>query len=136
MNERVQEILKNATDVQRRFVVQRLAPGCIDAAKAARALKLNVSTPHKWPNLEELEEAVTLLQLEKVEAAAMVMQELALDAVDALKRALRGKSSVSAAKAILDRAGLPAQTNVDVTSKGQSLTPIAFVEIVTPDDGE
>ena len=127
MNERVQEILKNATDVQRRFVVQRLAPGCIDAAKAARALKLNVSTPHKWPNLEELEEAVTLLQLEKVEAAAMVMQELALDAVDALKRALRGKSSVSAAKAILDRIGLPAQSAVDITSGGQPIQATIYI---------
>jgi len=131
MNERVQEILKNATDVQRRFVVQRLAPGCIDAAKAARALKLNVSTPHKWPNLEELEEAVTLLQLEKVEAAAMVMQELALDAVDALKRALKGKSSVSAAKAILDRIGLPAQSAVDITSGGQPIQATIYI----PDNG-
>ena len=131
MNERVQEILKNATDVQRRFVAQRLAPGCIDAAKAARALKLNVSTPHKWPNLEELEEAVTLLQLEKVEAAAMVMQELALDAVDALRRALRGKSSVSAAKAILDRIGLPAQSAVDITSGGQPIQATIYI----PDNG-
>jgi len=127
MNERVQEILKNATDIQRRFVVQRLAPDCIDAAKAARALKLNVSTPHKWDNLDDLEEAVTLLQLEKVEAAAMVMQELALDAVDALKRALRGKSAVSAAKAILDRIGLPAQSAVDITSGGEPIKATIYI---------
>ena len=127
MNERVQEILKSATDIQRRFVVQRLAPDCIDAAKAARALKLNVSTPHKWDNLEELEEAVTLLQLEKVEAAAMVMQELALDAVDALRRALKGKSAVSAAKAILDRIGLPAQSAVDITSGGEPIKATIYI---------
>ena len=127
MNERVQEILKNATDIQRRFVVQRLAPDCIDAAKAARALKLNVSTPHKWDNLDDLEEAVTLLQLEKVEAAAMVMQELALDAVDALRRALKGKSAVSAAKAILDRIGLPAQSAVDITSGGEPIKATIYI---------
>ena len=127
MNERVQEILKSATDIQRRFVVQRLAPDCIDAAKAARALKLNVSTPHKWDNLEELEEAVTLLQLEKVEAAAMVMQGLALDAVDALRRALKGKSAVSAAKAILDRIGLPAQSAVDITSGGEPIKATIYI---------
>jgi len=127
MNERVQEILKSATDIQRRFVVQRLAPDCIDAAKAARALKLNVSTPHKWDNLDDLEEAVTLLQLEKVEAAAMVMQELALDAVDALRRALKGKSAVSAAKAILDRIGLPAQSAVDITSGGEPIKATIYI---------
>lgn len=131
MDARVQEILKSATDIQRRYVVQRLAPDCIDAAKAARALKLNVSTPHKWPNLEELEEAVTLLQLEKVEAAAMVMQELALDAVEALKKALKGKSAVSAAKAILDRIGLPAQSAVDVTSGGEPIKAVVYI----PDNG-
>jgi hypothetical protein len=131
MDPRAQEILERATDIQRRYVVQRLDPQCTDIAKAARALKIHTSTPHHWDNLEELEEAVVLLQMDIVDAARLSLQELALDAVGALKRALNGRSAVSAAKTILDRIGLPAQTNVDVTSNGETIKATIYI----PDNG-
>jgi len=48
MDPRVQEILADATDIQRRYVTQRLTSR--DPAKAARALGISRSTPHKWSN--------------------------------------------------------------------------------------
>ena len=136
MDSRVQEILADATDIQRRYVTQRLISR--DPAKAARALGISRSTPHKWPNFQELEEAVGLLLLDAVEAARLALKDLALDAVQALGQALKdgGGPSVAAARAVFDRIGLPAMSQVDLTTKGQSLQPISFVEVVSPDDGE
>jgi len=131
---RVIAVFKNATETQQRYIQARLVTDSIpDACKEAH---IHRSTPYKWPNLDELEEAVTLLRLDKLEATRMALENELLEAVKALRRALKGKgtAAVSAARAILDRAGFPAQSAVDVTTKGQSLTPISFVEIVTPED--
>jgi hypothetical protein len=124
MDERVQEILDNATDIQHEYVIARLTHR--DPAKAARALGLNRSTPHNWDNLGELEEAVRLLRRDAIEAARLALRGLAMDAVVAVGQVLRNKHSsdaatVSAAKAVWDRIGLPAQSAVDVTSGGEPL---------------
>lgn len=131
MDPRVAEILETATDIQRRYVKARLVHP--DVAKAARSLGIARSTPHKWPNLVELEEAVTLLYNDVIEAAKMALEDLALEAVRALKTALGdgGTASVQAARAILDRIGLPAQSNVDVTSGGETIRAVVYI----PDNG-
>ena len=133
MHSRAEEILNRATDIQYQYVIKRLTHP--NMARAARALGLSRSTPTKWDNLDELEEAVILLRPDVIEAAKMALVELALEAVGALGDALEDKAHrVRAAQTILDRAGLPAQSNVDVTSGGERLQPISFVEIVPPDD--
>lgn len=131
MNERVQEILSQATDSQRRYVRARLTYP--DPAKAARSLGWNRTTPHKWKNFEDLEEAVTLMDAEIIDAAKERLARLIPVALDALERAAKGKGapSVTAAKAILDRTGLPAQSNLDVTSGGEAIKALVYI----PDNG-
>ena len=133
MDPRAKEILDRASDTQYKYVIARLTHPTRSAA--ARSIGMNRSSPSNWDNLAELEEAVFLLRPDVIEAAKLALVELALDAVGALGDALGDKAHrVRAAQAILDRVGLPAASSVDVTSKGQSLTPIAFVEVVPPDD--
>ena len=55
-----------------------------DSAKAARALGIHRSTPRKWDNLDELEEAVDLLYADVIEATKMTLEDLGLDAARAL----------------------------------------------------
>lgn len=131
MNQRVQEILSQATDAQRRYVRARLVHP--DPAKAARSLGWHRTTPHKWANFDELEEAVTLMDAEIIDAAKEKLASLIPVALDALERAARGKGpqSVTAARAILNRAGLPAQSNLDVTSGGEPIKAVIYI----PDNG-
>lgn len=136
MDPRVQEILESATDIQQDYIRARLIHP--NMARAAKSLGLNRSTPIKWDNLDEIEEAVAILRRDAVEAARLALQDLALEAVQTLKAVLQGKggAAVRAADSILDRVGIPKQSAVDVTSKGQSVQPITFVEIAPPSDGE
>ena len=136
MNPRVEEILARASDTQRRYVRARMAHP--NPAAAARALGWNRTTPHKWSNFEELEEAVKLMDIDDIARARQRLVDLIPVALDALERAAKGRgaTSVTAARAILDRTGLPAQTAVDVTSGGERLTPISFVEIVPPEEDD
>lgn len=121
MDPRVEKILAEATDIQRRYVHARLAYD--NPAAAARFLGLHRTTPHKWENLPDLEEAVSILLLDAIEAARLGLQELAIEATRTLARALKGSGapSVAAARAVFDRIGLPAQSQVDVTSGGEPL---------------
>jgi hypothetical protein len=116
--------------MQYNYVIARMTHP--DPAKAARAIGLASRSPHNWDNLDELEEAVRLLRPDVVEAAKLAIVELALDAVAALGAALGDKAHrVRAAQAILDRAGLPAQSAVDVTSGGEPIKATIYI----PDNG-
>jgi len=119
MDSRVQDILDRATETQQRYIKARLVHP--SPAQAAKALGLHRTTPHKWDNLDELEEAVALMLADTLEAAKAKLESLVPVALDALERAAkgRGQTSVTAARAILDRAGLPAQSQVDVTTGGE-----------------
>ena len=131
MDPRVEEILANASDVQRAYVRARfLHP---NPAAAARAIGLHRTTPSKWSNLAELEKAVTLMDISIIAAAKEKLEEMIPTALDALERAAkgRGNTSVTAARAILDRAGLPAQSAVDVTSGGEPIKATIYI----PDNG-
>jgi len=131
VNPRVAEIFKSATETRQRYIQARLV--CDTLPEACNAVHIHRSTPHKWPNLDELEEAVTLLRLDKLEATRMALENELLEAVKALRRALKGKgtAAVSAARAILDRAGFPAQSAVDVTSGGEPIRATIYI----PDNG-
>ena len=135
MDPRAKEILDRATDIQYQYVIKRLSHPT--RSSAARALGLNRSSPSHWDNLDELEEAVFLLRPDVIEAAKLALLDMVLsDTLTAILDVIQhgnDASRVTAIKAIWDRVGLPAQSNVDVTSKGQGLTPISFVEIVPPD---
>ena len=131
MDQQIIDILSNASDVQQQYVKARLTHDSV--AKAALSLNLHRSTPHKWDNLDDLERAVALLQLDLMEATRIALENELLEAVAALARGIRGKgaTSVAAAKAILDRAGFPAQTAVDVTSGGEPIRATIYI----PDNG-
>jgi len=118
VNAQVQEILDNATDIQRRYVRARLLHS--DTAKAARSLGLHKSTPHKWANLDELEEAAALMLSDTIEAAKEKLESLVPVALEALERAAKGKGaqSVAAAKEILARTLGPVPTWVEGAGGG------------------
>lgn len=125
------EIFRNATDIQQAYVQARLLYD--NNAQAAASLGIHRSTPTKWANIVELEEAITLLRLDKLSATQMALEELLLEAVAALRRAVKGKgaASVAAARAVLDRAGFPAMSAVDVTSGGEQVKATIYI----PDNG-
>ena len=127
----------DATESQRSYVYARLIHSSLP--KAARAIGLTRTTPHHWDNLPELEEAVSLLRADMIEATKLALTNISLDAAKAIADILRdgrGDSAVvAAARAVWDRIGLPAMSNMDLTTKGQSLNPINYVEIA-PEDGE
>jgi hypothetical protein len=129
---RVIEIFKNANDIQQSYVHARLLYD--NNAQAAASLGIHRSTPTKWANIVELEEAISLLKLDKVNATQMAIQDSLLSAVWALRRAIEGKgstASVAAARAILDRGGFPAMSAVDVTSGGEQVKATIYI----PDNG-
>jgi len=131
MNPRVTEILERATPQQRLFVFKRLTNTSIP--KAAHAMGINRTTPHHWDNLDELEEAVDLLSFDLLPAAHAALESLAMDAVQALARGLVRKdaASIRAAEAVLDRIGLPAMRNIDLTSLGEQIQAVVYI----PDNG-
>jgi hypothetical protein len=129
-------ILEAATDIQRRYVMARVL-GARGIADAARQLHIHRSTPHQWDNLEDLERVVISVQIDQVDGARWALTNLSVEAVQALQKGLGERSNrIPAANSILDRVGIPKQSAVDVTSKGQSLTPIQFVEIDSDASGE
>jgi hypothetical protein len=119
MDQRVQEILDNATDIQHEYVIARLT--CPNSSRAAKAIGLHRASPYNWDNLEELEEAVRLLRRDAVEAARLALQGLALDAVATLGGVQGGTSTaaINAANSILDRVGLPKQNDVKHSGAGE-----------------
>jgi hypothetical protein len=122
MDQRVQEILDNATTIQKRYVIARLTHP--NVSRAANAIGLHRASPYNWDNLEELEEAAALMMTDVVEATKAALAARSLNAVVNIERVLKSKNYpavVSAAKAIWDRIGLPAQSAVDVTSGGEPL---------------
>jgi len=128
VDQRVQEILDNATDIQRRYVRARLVQD--NLAKAARAIGIHRTTPHHWQNLDDLEEAVALLYDDVIEATKMALEDLSLEAVATIGKVLKQRndsSAVAAARAVWDRIGLPAMSNVDVTSKGQAIKAVVYI---------
>lgn len=132
MDPRAQEIWDSATDIQKHYIKARLIHS--DLSKATRALKLHRSTPYKWGNLDELEEAVDLLLADTVDATALALEGISLKAVEKISKVLdHGSDSavVNAAKAIWDRIGLPAMSHVDMTSGGKPIKATIYI----PDNG-
>ena len=131
MDPRVIEILSKASATQKSYVETRLLQD--NPSKAAQAMGIHRSTPHKWDNFDELEEAVDLLRMDRLEATRMALESELLAAVEALSYEIRkhGTGAVAAARAILDRAGFPAQSAVDVTSGGEPIKATIYI----PDNG-
>jgi len=131
VDQRVVDILERASSLQRLYVFKRLVYPSIP--KTARAMGIHRTTPHHWSNIAELEEAVGLLSLEMVPAARNALESLAIDAVQALARGLvrSDAASIRAAEAVLDRIGLPAMSNVDLTSMGEQIKAMVYI----PDNG-
>lgn len=137
MNSRAKGILDQATTVQRRYVLELLLEGSPSAA--CKKIGIHRTTPYKWDNLPELDEAVDLILMDNIEAAQMALEGLIMEAIRALRGGLRHRSTaIGAANSILDRAGVVRQSAVDVTSGGESLPSPAITEIVVklPEDDE
>lgn len=133
MDPKVVDILAEASESQRAYVYARLIHNSVPSA--ARAAGIHRTTPHKWDNLPELEEAVTILKADMIEATKAALTGISLDAVKAVADILRrghGESAVvAAARAVWDRIGLPAMSAVDVTSGGEPLRATVYI----PDNG-
>lgn len=137
MANELDEILEKATIEQKRYIMARLKGK--NRTQAAKEAGIGRGMIYKWENLADLERAADLLASDMVKVLPLILAdsqtrlvELAPDAVDALGKSLKDRVyRVQAAKEILDRAGLPAKTTVDITTQGQ---PISIIEVVVPSD--
>ena len=64
-DEQFESILKNASSIQLCYIRARIA-GATDSAKAAKKLGVHRTTPHKWDNLEDLEQAIKTIQVKQI----------------------------------------------------------------------
>ena len=120
------ELLPQLTSIQRRYISARLL--CDSIPEACKLIGIHRSTPHGWPNLAEIEQCVAILQSNALKAAKVSLEDLCLEAVKALKKSLGDRAHrVRAAEAILDRAGLPRASSVDVTSGGEPVRAVVYI---------
>jgi len=132
VNPRVVDILARANSVQRDYVRARLIYDSLP--KAAKAIHIHRTTPHKWDNLGDLEEAIEFLKDDMIEATKLALEGLSLEAVASVARVLKNRddsAAVAAARAVWDRIGLPGLSTIDVTSGGEMIRAVVYI----PDNG-
>lgn len=114
--ETAEALLRGATPIQIRWVLERLK--CKSDRDAARKVGVSESAMFHWPNKAQLDDAVKALLMDGVEQARLVLRNACGDAAETLVRFLATKQGVEAAKAILDRAGLPAVSKQEHSGPG------------------
>ena len=115
-------ILKTLTQIQIEFVRKRL--DTVSDKEAAEAIGIAPSTTYGWPNKKAVNRAVQLARLGSLELAREALSRLALKAVGVLDKEMDDGKKLDAACEVLDRAGLVARKELDVTSGGKPLFDI------------
>ena len=106
-SQRLAEILDLCSPTQRQWIIARLSART--DAEAARKVKVAPATVSRWKQEVPLDEALLLLQEDKMQAALLEGEDLLPRAVHALGEALIDRRTrVAAANSLLDRFGLPA----------------------------
>ena len=119
---RLQELVKNFTIDQLRYLAVR--PFVRFNKEAAEAIGIAEETVCRWENKADVDEAVRLMVADGIILAAEILRRYVPQAAQELVTEL-GDIEVSmrhkAAKEVLDRGGLPAKQQMDVTSAGKPL---------------
>lgn len=109
-----QAIWNSLTVVQRQFVIARLIAK--NDAAACKAVGIQPSAASNWGAYkQDIDRYVIYQRANALQAAKFILAESTLEAVGVLVKELRGRRRITAAKEILDRAGLPAITRQELT---------------------
>ena len=135
---RLQELVKNFTVDQLRYLAVR--PFVRFNKEAAEAIGIAEETVSRWENKAEVDEAVQLMVADGIILAAEILRRYVPQAAHELVTEL-GNIEVSmrhkAAKEVLDRSGLSARQQMDITSGGEPLpAPIIYLPAVEQVEGE
>jgi len=118
----LQELVKNFTVDQLRYLAVR--PFVRYDKEAAAAIGLAAETVCRWENKADVDEAIKLMIADGIIVAAEILRRYVPQAATELVEEL-ADSEVGmrhrAAKEVLDRGGLPAKQQMDVTSGGKPL---------------
>jgi len=135
---RLQALVKNFTVDQLRYLAVR--PFVRFNKEAAEAIGIAEETVSRWENKAEVDEAVQLMVADGIILAAEILRRYVPQAAHELVTEL-GNIEVSmrhkAAKEVLDRSGLSARQQMDITSGGEPLpAPIIYLPAVEQVEGE
>lgn len=114
------------SDIQRQFVVARLLAK--SDAEACRKINISISCAANWPSKELIHKFIDYQRRDVLNAARLVLAESTLDAVEVLRNKLVGRQALTAAKEILDRAGLPAITRQEISGPSGAAIEVKAVD--------
>lgn len=112
-------LLKTLSQAQVEFVAARL--GTKSDKEAAQAIGIPPDTAYKWPNKSVINQILRLAVLNNLEVARERLSRLTLKAVGVLDKEMDGDKPLPPACEVLDRAGLAARRELDVTTAGRPL---------------
>ena len=112
-------LLKTLTQTQIEFVSARLSAK--SDKKAAEIIGISPDVVYNWPNKPIVNQVVRLAVLNNLEVARERLSRLTLKAVGVLDKEMDGDKPLPPACEVLDRAGLAAKRELDVTTGGRQL---------------
>lgn len=116
LGDELEELLADATIPQVQWVLERVTRKT--DAEAAKAIGYRRETVYRWPNKAKLEQAVRLLQLDSVRAALAILSQATPEAAQTMVDLLKSRRHrLQAAKEILDRGGIPAESRHSVEAQ-------------------
>lgn len=101
------------TDLQQQYVIARL--GVKTDTAACKLIGISCQVASNWPEKPIINEYVRYMRRNARDAAMKILTESMIEAANVLRRALRTRARITAAKDILDRGGLPAVTRQEIT---------------------
>jgi hypothetical protein len=119
-----QEILRELTDAELRYLERRLAVR--SDAEACKLVGISRTLISHSPRLLLIREAILQARMDGVELTRERLRRLAGNAVQVLEDVMASPtaetaSRVAASKTVLDRIGLPAQQDVQVSAQGETM---------------
>lgn len=106
-------LLKTLSQIQVEFVSMRLSTK--SDREAAEAIGISPVTVYKWPNKRVVNQVIRFAVLNNLEVARERLSRLTLKAVGVLDKEMDGDKPLPPACEVLDRAGLSAKGQLEVT---------------------
>jgi len=126
---RLQELVNGFTTDQLRYLAVR--PFVRYDKEAAKIIGLAAETVSRWENKADIDEAIRLMVMDGIVVAAEILRRYVPQAATELVEELVDDEvgmRHRAAKEVLDRGGLPAKQQMDLTSGGEKLAaPIIYL---------
>lgn len=111
-SEQAEAAWNNFSDLQQQFIIVRF--GCKNDATAAREIGITNQTVAMWIEKPLMSEYIRWMRRQARDGAVKIIQESMIEAASVLRKALRTRSRITAAKDILDRGGLPAVSRQEI----------------------